>query len=81
MWSDVYSSDCLVMTFQFIFEHEFGPGSAVELDVVVSSDCECLTVCREGVVGDGVVEEMVDFGARHVEICNRSSSLLLREWN
>ena len=37
----------------------------IQLYIVVSCDREGLTIGREGVVRNGVVEEVVDFGPRH----------------
>jgi hypothetical protein len=36
-----------------------------QFDIIVSCDCQCLSVGGEGMVGDGVVEQVVHFGARH----------------
>ena len=55
------------MTLQFVLELEFIACSSIELNASVSSDSQRLSVSREGVVGDGVVEEVVDFWARHFE--------------
>lgn len=53
------------MAFEFVFEGESLAGATVELDVVISSDGEGLTVGGEGVVGDWVVEELVDLWGCH----------------
>ena len=77
IWSNINTRDSLVMAFQFVLEVEFGPAFVVELDIVVSSDGQGLPVSGEGMVRDGMVEEMVDFWARHLAVlCDRRSSLL-----
>jgi hypothetical protein len=61
---------------QLIFQSEAGAIGRVQLDRVVSSNGEGLAVGREGVVGDGVVEEVVDLRSSHGEWKDRSISLL-----
>lgn len=53
------------MTTQLIFQSEAGAIGRVQLDRVVSSNGESLAVGREGVVGDGMVEEVVDLRSGH----------------
>ncbi len=80
VWSDVYTSNSLIVAFQFVLKREFGPSPVVEFDIVIASDRKSLPVSREGMVGDGMVEEVVDLWARHLEdLCDRSSSLLSPE--
>jgi hypothetical protein len=54
------------MALQFVLELEGIPNLAVQLNRVVTSDGQCLAVCREGMVSDRIVEEMVDLGSSHV---------------
>ena len=78
--SNVDSCNSLVMAFQFVFQCKFGTRPIVEFDIVVSSDCEGLLVGGEGMVCNGVVEEVMDFWTRHRERGgDRRSSLLSQE--
>lgn len=63
--SNVDARDRLVMALEFIFQDELGAGPFVEFDIAVSCDCEGLPVGGEGVVGNGMVEEVVDFWTGH----------------
>ena len=63
--SNVDTGDGLVMAFEFIFQGELVARFAVKLDVVVASNCECLPVCRERVIGNRVVEQMMDLWGGH----------------
>ena len=65
--SNINACDGLIVAFQLIFEGEAIARVAVQFDIIVSCYSERLTVGREGVVGNGVVEEMVDFGSGHDE--------------
>jgi hypothetical protein len=78
MRGNVDASDRFVMSLEFILKCEVASRPSVELDVGISCNCECLPVGGEGVVGDWVVEEMVNFRIGHCEfmICDRRSSLL-----
>ncbi len=67
MWGNIHASDSLVMSFEFILKCKLVTRPVVELDVVVSGDCECLPVGGERMVSDGMVEQMMDFWASHVE--------------
>lgn len=53
------------MTLQLVLELERIASPAVELDGIVTGNSESLLIGREGVVGDWVVEEVVNFGVRH----------------
>ena len=55
------------MTLEFISKYIFRAGLLIQFDVVVSGNCEGLTVGGEGMVGDGVVEEVENFRTRHGE--------------
>jgi len=67
----------LVMAFEFILEREFRAGSVIQFDIVVSCNGQRLSICGEGMVGDGMMEEVVDFGSRHGRTWDdRRSSLL-----
>jgi hypothetical protein len=63
------------MASQFILQVEARPRSLIELDVILLRDGEGRPVRRERVVGDRVVEEVMDFWSSHCA-CDRSSSLL-----
>lgn len=73
------------MTFQLVFELEGIADLAVQLDSRVSCDGQRRSVGRKGVVGNGVVEEVVHFRSSHLgcsvvwSFCDRSSSLLSRQ--
>lgn len=67
LWCDINTSDGLVVTFQFILELELMPCSTIQLNTGISGDSQRLPVSGEGMVGDGVVEKVVDFGAGHFE--------------
>ena len=62
---DVHAGHGLVVALELILERELGAAPLVELDVVVARDDQRLPVGREGVVGDRVVEEKVDFRSGH----------------
>lgn len=64
------------MASKLIFESEFVAGSGVELDIVVFGDCQGLPVGGEGVIGNGVMEEVVDFWSSHDEENAIGDSLL-----
>lgn len=65
------------MTLEFVLQSKSRAGSVVKFDDIVPSHREGLSVCGEGVIRDGMVEEMMNFRARHVEKrSDRSSSLL-----
>ena len=55
----------LVVSLQLIQQLERVARPAIELDVVVSGDSKGGMVGRERVVGDGIVEEMVNLGIGH----------------
>lgn len=65
--SNVDAGDELVVTAQLVVQGETGAIGRVQLDRVVSSDGKCLAVGRERVIGDWVVEEMVDLRGGHGE--------------
>jgi hypothetical protein len=54
------------MAFKFVLEGKGVGGALVELDVVVSSNRQRLPVCREGMIGDWVMEQLVNLGGSHV---------------
>ena len=62
---NVYTGDRLVVSLELILQSKSLFSPAVELNGRVASDGQRLTIGREGVVGDGVVEKMVNFGRRH----------------
>ena len=63
---NINTSHGLVMALQLILEDKFGSGFLVELDIIVSCDSKGLAIGREGMIGDRVVKEMMNFRARHV---------------
>lgn len=62
------------MTLQLVLELKATTSAAIELDTGVSCDSQSLAVGRERVVGDWVVEKLVNLWGRHVD--DRRSSLL-----
>lgn len=64
--SYVDAGDGLVVPAQLIGEDEGVAGAGVELDIVLARDGDGLAVSGEGVVGDGAVKEVVDFGSGHL---------------
>lgn len=64
--SNVHTGDRLIMTLQLVFQLKSSPGSSIELNSGVSCNSQRLLVSREGVVGDGMVEEVVDFWSGHI---------------
>jgi hypothetical protein len=67
MRGNVDASDRLVMSLELILKCEVASGPSVELDVDISRNCKCLPVGGEGMVGDWVVEEVVNFRTGHCE--------------
>lgn len=65
IWCDIHTGDSLVMPNQLILKLEGTARFGIQFDIVVSSYCERLTVGGEGVVRDGMVKELLDFGGRH----------------
>lgn len=62
---NVNTSHGLVMALEFILEDKFGSGFLVELDIVVSCNSKGLAIGGEGMVGNRVVKEVMNFGTRH----------------
>lgn len=56
------------MALQLILELETIPTSTIELNTGVSCNCESLSVRREGVIGNGMVEKVVNFWSCH-DVC------------
>ena len=67
-WCNVYPSHSFVMSSEFIFQLELSTCLAVEVDVVLAGYSQRLTVGGEGMVRDGVVEEVVDFRSHNVYV-------------
>jgi len=57
------------MAAEFVDEFELLGGPCVEFYVVLAGYGEGSAVSGEGVVGDGGVEEMVDFWGGHLGVC------------
>mgnify|MGYP003636764515 FL=1 len=77
--SNIDTGDRLIVTLQLIFQLESIPCSSVELDTCVSCHGQGLLICGEGVVGDWVMEQGVNFWSSHIEdvgVIDRRSSLL-----
>jgi hypothetical protein len=64
--SNVNSSDQLIMPAQLVLELKARASTRIELDIIVAGNGQSLAVGREGMIGNGVVEEVVDFGRCHV---------------
>lgn len=69
---NVDSGDELVVAAQLVVEGEARAIGRVQLDRVVSGDSQRVAIGREGMVGDGVVEEVVYLGGGHDEEEGRS---------
>ena len=79
---DVHACYGLVVALELVLERVFagsGAGAGVEFDVVGAGDGEGLVVGGEGVVGDGGVEEVVDFWGCHVGGCAVGGALYYHE--
>ena len=78
--SNVNAGDGLVVALELVLQLEGIANLAIELDGGVSGNGQRLMVRREGMVSDGAVEKMVNFGSGHCEdevgLRDRSSSLL-----
>ena len=59
------------MALQFILESEFAARALVQFNVIVSCDSEGGSIGGERMVGNWVVEEVVDFGTGHDEVEGR----------
>lgn len=75
---NVDTGDRLVVALQNVCQLESISSLAVQLDGRVPGNSQSCVVGRERVVGNGVVEQVVNFGSSHFcgSWCNRSSSLL-----
>lgn len=62
---NINTRNSLVMPLQFIFELESIACSSVQLHAGISCHGQCLPVGGEGVVGNRVVKELVDFWWSH----------------
>lgn len=77
------------MATKLILKFDFLARQAVQLYVVVSSYGKRSVVAREGVIRNRVVEEVVNFGRRHIDYVGfclerkqrRSSLLLLGQYD
>jgi hypothetical protein len=74
---NVDSSNGLIMSLEFVLKCEIASGPAVELDIDVPSNRECLPVSGEGVVGDWVVEQVVNFWISHVDFDSHAIGVAL----
>ena len=64
-WRNIDACNRLFMTFQFMLKSELASRPIVELDVVISCDCQHLPVGGEGMVGNGIMEKVMDFRRSH----------------
>ena len=77
--SNVDTSYGLVMPLELVLELKGVANPAIQLDRRVPSDGEGLPISREGVVRNGIVEEVMNFWLWHCGgggVCDRSGSLL-----
>lgn len=65
---NVETGDSLVMPLQLVLQPEGIASLAIQLDGRISGDGQGRAVDGEGVVGDGVVEEVVDLGCSHLDV-------------
>jgi hypothetical protein len=63
------------MSRKLVFELEASTGLGIEFDIGLFSNGQSAAIGGEGMVLDGAVEEVVDFGRSHCS--DRSNSLLL----
>lgn len=68
VWRNVEAGDSLVMPLQLVLQPEGISSLAVQFDGRVSCDGQGRPVGGEGVVGDGVVEEVVDLWRSHLDV-------------
>jgi hypothetical protein len=60
------------MSLKFVLKCEIVSRLAIQLDSDVASNCKCLAVGGEGMVGNGMMEQVVDFWTGHDEsMCMR----------
>lgn len=64
---NINASNRLIMTLQLIFELESIARASIKLDPDVSCNCQRLFVGGEGVIGDRIMEELVNLGSGHCE--------------
>lgn len=67
--SYINASHSLVMALELVLEYKLGAGLLVQFDIVVSCNRKGLAVGGEGMIGNRVVEKMVDFRTRHDGRC------------
>jgi hypothetical protein len=65
--SNIDASDRLVMSLEHILKVEVASRPSVELDIDISRNCQCLSVGGEGMVGDWMMEEVMNFRTGHYE--------------
>ncbi len=63
--SDVDTGDGLVVTLELVLQLEGRTNSSIEFDRRILGNGESVAIGREGVVGNGAVEELVNFGSSH----------------
>ena len=64
---NVDTRDQLIVALQLVLELEGIADLAIQLDGRIPGNRNGLAISGEGMVGDGVVEEMVDFGSSHFD--------------
>lgn len=78
---DIDRSDGLIVSLQHVLNRKVISGPLVKLDIAVSCHGQGLSVCGEGVIGDRMMEEQMNFRSCHcdeeVEGDRRSSQLSL----
>jgi hypothetical protein len=63
--SNVDAGHGLVMSSKLVLQCKAVSGAIVKLDAGVTSDSKQVPIGAEGVVGDGLMEQQIDFGGGH----------------
>lgn len=64
--SNVNAGDRLIMALQFILQCELAAGPFVELNMVITGHCQCLSVGGKGMICNWMMEKMMSLRRRHV---------------
>lgn len=70
MRRNIHPCDRLIMAFEFVFEAKSSTGFLVQLDIVISSHSQRVSIRGKGMVGDWMVEEVMHFWGGHGESVN-----------